>query len=134
MNNSIKFHHFGLAVKTFENALNFYKNLNYLCTSPIIDKQQNVELILCTSKIFPSVELIRPINNRSPITNYLKTSNEITYHTCYEIDNVDDIKFLFLNNRAICRSKPQPAILFENRLVSFYYLPNVGLIEILQNN
>jgi len=83
--------------------------------------------------MLPSVELIKPINNQSPITNYLKIRNEFIYHTCYEVDNAEDIKKLFIKNRTICISKPKPAILFDNRLVSFYYLPNVGMIEILHN-
>ena len=28
-------------------------------------------------------------------------------------------------------AKPKPAILFNNRMVSFYYIPSVGLIEFL---
>lgn len=133
MDKLIKFHHFGLALKDFNNALSFYKNMNYVCTEPIIDKLQNVELVLCTSKIFPAVELVKPINDQSPIFNYLEKNNEIIYHICWEIYSPDiNIKKLFSKNRAICISKPKPAILFDGRLVSFYYLNNVGLMEILQ--
>lgn len=133
MNSNVKFHHFGLAVKTFDKALKFYENLNYDCSKRVIDHIQNVELILCTSRDFPSVELIKPINNLSPIMNYLKNNNQMIYHTCYEIDNNIEIKKLFAKNRVICISKPQPAVLFNDRLVSFYYLPDVGVIEILHN-
>ncbi len=130
--NGISFHHFGLAVKNFKSAISFYKNLNYVCTEPIIDKLHNVELVLCTSKIFPTVELVKPINSKSPVFNYLKKNNEIIYHICYEVNNPDiNINKLFSKNRVICISNPKPAILFEGRLVSFYYLNNVGLVEIL---
>lgn len=135
MDNLIKFHHFGLAVKDFEFALRFYSNLNYDFSKPIVDKIQNVELIMCTSKTFPSVELIKPVNKKSPINNYLSKNNEIIYHTCYEIGNYEEgIEKLFSKNRAICISKPQPAILFKGRLVSFYYIKDVGIIEILQKD
>ena len=133
LGNAIEFHHFGLAVKDFNDALLFYKNLRYMCTDPIIDTVHNVELILCTSKMFPAVELVKPINDQSPITNYLKKNNEMLYHICYEVCNPElDIKTLFSCSRAICVSKPKPAILFDNRLVSFYYLDNIGLVEVLQ--
>lgn len=135
MDNFIKFHHFGLALKEFEVALRFYRNLDYDVSKPIVDRIQNVELIMCTSKIFPSVELIKPINKKSPINNYLSKNNEIIYHTCYEIeDHKKGLEKLFLKNRAICISKPKPAILFDGRLVSFYYIKDVGIIEILQKN
>ncbi len=127
------FHHFGVALKNFPKALTFYKNLGYKFTKPIIDPLQDVELVLCTSSKFPTVELVKPISNRSPIINYLSKNNEMIYHICYELDDIDkDIKRLFHNSRTICVSKSQPAILFDNRLVSFYYINDVGLIEILQ--
>ena len=129
----ISFHHFGLAVKSFENALIFYKTLNYKCSKPIIDELQKVELILCRSSNSPDVELIKPLNDNSPISNILKNNNEMIYHTCYEVKTAKiNISEIFPNNRAICVSKPKPAILFDGRLVSFYYLKGVGLIEILQ--
>lgn len=130
---AISFHHFGLALKDFEAALLFYKNLRYVCTEPIVDTVQNVELILCTSTVLPAVELLKPINEESPITNYLRKNNEMIYHICYEVCDFEiDTKRLFSCNRAICVSKPKPAILFGHRLVSFYYLNNIGLVEVLQ--
>ena len=62
----------------------------------------------------------------------LNKYNEMIYHICYEVENIEMINKLFSNNRATCVSKPKPAILFDNRLVSFYYLPQVGLVEVLQ--
>ncbi len=59
--NSIRFHHFSLAVKQFSNELSFYNNLDYDSTQPINDPLQNVELVLFTSEKYPTVELIKPI-------------------------------------------------------------------------
>ena len=126
------FHHYGLAVKHFTKATIFYQQLGYDCSEPVIDLLQNVELVLCTSPNYPTVELVKPINEKSPIINYLKNCNEMIYHICYEIDNIANVKKLFPNNRVICTSKPKPAILFDNRLVSFYYINDVGLVELLQ--
>jgi len=133
MNKYIKFHHYGLALKTFEDAIIFHENLGYSCGKPVFDKLQNVMLLLCTSSSFPSIELVKPINNDSPINNYLKKSNEMIYHICYELDTSKvSIDEFFTKNRTICVSEPKPTPLFNNRLVSFYYLNNVGLIEILE--
>ena len=131
--NNVKFHHYGLAVNRFDEALIFHRNLGYKCSRPVIDKEQDVELILCVSKKYPTVELVKPINNNSPIITYLRKNNEIIYHVCYEVNNPKDIiQILMKKNRAICVREPRPAIIFDNRLVSFYYIKNVGLIEILE--
>jgi len=130
---NINFHHYGLALKDFNNAIKFHANLGYQCSEIIFDSLQNVELVLCTSDNFPTVELVKPYNSNSPISNYLKKNNEMIYHVCYEINNYEeDLIRIFGENRAICVSTPKPAILFENRLVSFYYITDVGLIELLQ--
>jgi methylmalonyl-CoA/ethylmalonyl-CoA epimerase len=129
----MKFHHFGLAVKDFQNAINFYSNMEYDISTSVIDPIQNVELVLCKSDTFPSVELIKPINDKSPINRILLRSNESIYHICYEVKNLKaDLDILFQGNHSICISQPKPAILFSNRLVSFYYIADVGTIEILQ--
>ena len=129
----IVFHHYGLAVKEFKNAVIFYENIGYIITKEIYDKFQKVNLIYCTKNKYPSIELIKPASKISPVTNFLKLSNEMIYHTCYEISKEADIDKLFKNSRAICVSEPKPAILFNNQLVSFYYVQGVGIIEILHN-
>ena len=130
---SIRFHHYGLAVNGFENALKFHINLGYVCSKPIVDELQKVELIMCDKEGFPSVELVKPVNEESPINTYLKKNSEIIYHVCYEVEDSEvDVKKLFSENRAICVSKPKPAILFNNRKVSFYYVKDIGLIEVLE--
>lgn len=131
--NRVSFHHFGLAVKDFRHAIRFYDNLGYDIPEAIFDPLQDVELILCTSPGQPAVELVKPVGDHSPVTNFLNKNNEMIYHTCYELEDIEtDIDVLFQSNRAICVSKPKPAILFDNRPVAFYYLNNVGLVEVLQ--
>jgi methylmalonyl-CoA/ethylmalonyl-CoA epimerase len=128
-----RFHHFGLAVKQFDRPLQFYRNLGYQASDPVYDPLQGVELILCTADHQPAIELVRPVAENSPIDNYLAKNNEMIYHTCYEVDDFEAGKdFLFAKNRAICVSKPKPAILFGNRQVAFYYVNNVGLFELLE--
>ena len=133
MNTNVKFHHYGLALKTFGDAIRFHSNLGYTCSKKIFDEVQNVNLVLCTSDSYPTVELVSPVDEKSPINNYLKKNNEMIYHTCYEVDTTKiSINDFFSRNRFICTSNPKPAIIFNNRLVSFYYVNNVGLIEILE--
>lgn len=133
MNKGFKFHHYGIAVKEFKHAENFYTALGYNCTKQIHDELQNVYLKFLTCNGMPNIELVKPVNNTSPISKYLSNYNELIYHTCYEIDlNILSIDSFFGTSKKVCVSKPKPAILFNNRNVSFYYVSNVGLIEILE--
>ena len=131
---SYAFHHFGLAVKDFKASLAFYEHQGYRCTEPIIDPIQGVELIFCKSDRLPDIELIKPVDpDAPPLAKFLAKNNEIIYHVCYEVDNIEKVPTeLFSENRVFCVGKPQPAVLFDNRLVSFYYIRDVGVIELLQ--
>ena len=130
--NFLSFHHYGLAVKNLSDAILFHEQLGYKCSKQVIDEFQNVELIFCTSEYHPSVELIKPLSNKSKISNYLKDRNGIIYHICYSIKNYkNNLNLLFKKNKFICVQSPSPAILFNNQLVSFYFVKNVGLIELL---
>ena len=130
----IKFHHIGLAVSSFEKAISFHTNIGYSFEKAIVDPLQNVELMMSDAPFgFPNIELIKPLNQTSPINNYLKKNDPIIYHVCYQIDNKYDFIKLLSGSKYVCVSKPKPAVLFGGSLVSFYFIKNVGLIEILQN-
>tara|TARA_B100000886_G_scaffold101634_1_gene67527 strand:- start:12796 stop:13224 length:429 start_codon:yes stop_codon:yes gene_type:complete len=133
-NKELKFHHYGIAVKSFKNYLKFYKRLGYKFQTKIIDKRQHVELILCNAKNFPSVELVKPINKKSPITRMLNNSESSIYHVCYEAKKKNFDINNFLNNfNYVCVSEPKPDKLFKKRFTGFYFIKDFGLIEILYN-
>ena len=130
--NRINFHHYGLAVKELPSSVKFHERLGYNCSEPMIEPIQNVELVFCELESYPSVELVKPINEISPINGYVKKNKAIVYHICYEIGEPECMSIIFKDNKVLWESKPQPAILFNNRLVSFHFVDNLGLIEILQ--
>lgn len=133
LNNIIRFHHLGIAVKSFEKSVLYYNQLNYECSEVVIDKLQNVELIYCRSIYSPDVELIKPIDEKSPVFSFLKKCDVQIYHQCYQTtDLAKALEFLNKSNKLFCVSQPKPAVLFNNSKVSFYQIPMVGLIELLE--
>jgi len=128
----VKFHHLGIACKDFKNLKVFYKRLNYSIGQEIYDRLQNVKLVFCKSAIYPNIELIKPVNKKSPINNILKLSETSIYHLCYSTKKSEkDVIEFFKNQKIIKISGPLPAVLFNNKKVAFYYVKNVGIIEIL---
>jgi methylmalonyl-CoA/ethylmalonyl-CoA epimerase len=132
---NLKFHHIGIAVSDFEQIASYYCSIGYKKSNKIIirDELQVVDLMLLIHDVHPNIELVKPFNEKSPINNYLKGSDIAIYHFCYEVDSFSDvINKLKKNFRIFNVSKPKPAILFNNRLVAFYYIHGVGLIELLE--
>tara|TARA_Y200000002_G_scaffold316418_1_gene274732 strand:+ start:1855 stop:2274 length:420 start_codon:yes stop_codon:yes gene_type:complete len=130
----IKFHHYGVATNSFIQPIKFHKNLGYKCTDTTRDNKQLVDLVFCVSEFMPSVELVKPFDERSPINGYINKNQSIIYHACYETSlQKDNIEEIFEGMNYINVVEPVPAILFNNRLVAFYYVKDLGLIEILDN-
>ncbi|HEX8136907.1 MAG TPA: VOC family protein [Pyrinomonadaceae bacterium] len=130
----LSFHHFGLAVRQVDRALNFLSGLGYLAGAPVRDELQNVNLILCTSETMPDVEIIWPTETPGPVSNILTYSNELIYHACYESADLERSLAAIRkdHNSIVCVSEPKPAPLFAGRRVSFYYVRGFGMIEILE--
>jgi len=132
---NLEFHHIGIAVKDFKVITSYYLSIGYVKFHKgiIRDELQNVDLVLLTHDIHPDVELVRPFDEDSPIHNYLKNSDIVIYHFCYEVDSFSDtVEELERGFRVFNVSKPKPAILFNNRPVAFYYIHGVGLVELLK--
>ena len=54
------------------------------------------------------------------------------YHYCYEVDDLNAKIIEYKKNGGFIIVKPTPALLFENRLVSFINTP-IGIIELLSS-
>jgi methylmalonyl-CoA/ethylmalonyl-CoA epimerase len=130
-----RFHHFGLATRSDETAVEFLTALGYACGPSVYDSEQNVRLRMCDKVGDPSIEIITPGEGDGPLTSILKRYHQLFYHSCYEVD--DRATALAEIERAGFRcmetSAPRPAILFGGRLVSFHTIIGYGLIELLSD-
>ena len=82
----------------------------------------------------PDVELVWPEGNHpSPIGSMLKRRDGLVYHICYAADDVATALMVIEQSglRALPLGEPKPAALFGGKLVSFYHVSDVGLIEII---
>ena len=134
---NLPLNHIGIAVRDFDKSLNFYCLLGYKKMHPEVvrDELQTADLIMLTHDSMPNIELVKPYSEKSPINNYLKENDSVIYHLCYEVKSFDKIvKELKKEFRLFNVSEPKPAILFDYKLVAFYYIKGVGLIELLEES
>ena len=76
-------------------------------------------------------ELVSPLNNGSPVDNYLR-KNIRMYHTCYEVLDLNNKIEDFINKGALLVVPPTPAIALNNSKIAFITGKN-DLIELLEN-
>ena len=126
------YHHTGVATKDIEITSAFYKNIGYSQSQIVIDEIQNVRICFLSKKNSPLVELVEPINDRSPVNEILKKNGNIPYHFCYEVDGMTEAILEMKKSGFIKIINPVPAVAFNNRLICFLYNKDVGLIELLE--
>lgn len=127
-----KFDHIGVAVPEIEGTAAVYKAAGYTQTEPVYDPIQNVHVCFLSKEGMPKVELLAPHDSSSPVQQTLDKMGVTSYHTCYEVENIEDAVAELRKMRYIVVRKPEPAIAFDNRRVCFLYNKQVGLIEIVE--
>jgi methylmalonyl-CoA/ethylmalonyl-CoA epimerase len=124
----MKVHHIGLACQDIEQSIeDFKKYHNIIWKSDIVtDNLQNAKLCLVKTDLGLDFEFI----SGNQVARLLKKGISY-YHICYEVESIDRTIEEYLAKGAIMVSEPKPAILFDNKRVSFLYLP-YGLIELVE--
>ena len=127
------FHHIGIAVKDLDKAIMTYENLGYELTHEGIvrDDIQDVSIAFLNNHSGPLLELIQPESSASPVQGVLNRNGPGSYHTCYEVDNLNEVLASLLSLKFIQIGQIVPAIAFNNRLICFAYHSEIGVIELL---
>ncbi len=128
----LKFHHIGVAVKDIEATAPMYEQGGYKRSSSIFDPIQNVNICWLTKKGMPTVELLAPVDEKSPVNKTLEKVGVSPYHCCYVVDNLEDACAELRKQKYIMVSKPAEAVAFCGSRVCFLFNKNVGLIELVE--
>lgn len=127
-----KFEHIGVAVPEIEATAKVYIEAGYTQTEPVYDPIQNVYICFLSKDGMPTVELLAPHDNTSPVQQTLDKMGVTPYHICYEVEDMESAITELRKQRYIVVRRPKPAIAFDNRKVCFLYNKQVGLIEIVE--
>ncbi|MDD3944498.1 MAG: VOC family protein [Bacteroidales bacterium] len=84
-----RFHHIGYAVHNIMETAEFYIQGGYKLTEIYHDSIQNTRVAFVKRDKFPLIELVEPIDEKSPVVNTLNKSGVSTYHVCYEVEDID---------------------------------------------
>lgn len=133
----LKFHHIGLLSADQEKSKIQLKYLGYVPGETVFDPLQQVFLSMCTNASGdPAIEIVTPVSDNKALSGFLKRKDEHMYHLCFSTaDITTGLEQLAMGDRDRVRqvSAPRPAVLFGGRLVGFYLVSGMGLIELLED-
>lgn len=132
MNPEFIFHHLGIATRNIEKCASAYGKLGYSASAIKAEPSQNVRICFLTKEGSPSMELVEPLTDDSPVSRLVKQSGTTPYHTCYEVKNIyktidelEDLNFRLL-------FEPLKSETMDEGLFCYLFSPDTGLIELYQ--
>ncbi len=128
----LKHHHIGIVVSDinrYESNMLFDQKL-----LDVIDPIQKARLTLYSNFSNSYIELIQPLETSSFTWNALQKNGNHYHHICYEADTLASVLDITSKYKMIEVLKPVPAVLFNNKLVCFYFNRNKQLVEFLIEN
>jgi methylmalonyl-CoA/ethylmalonyl-CoA epimerase len=128
----MRFHHIGVACKDIEKAVAQYEKGGYVKSDVVFDPIQNINICFLTSTLNPTIELLSPVNEKSPVVQILKKNGTIPYHVCYSVPNIEVAVKELVSQRYMQVSPINPACALHDKCVCFMFHKDVGLIELLQ--
>lgn len=124
-------HHVGIVVKDINKSIiDHVENYGLEQATDIINvKNQGVRVVLLKTGSDIFIELIEPVDEKSPSFNAVKRGGGLD-HICYETEDFSGTLDKF-KNKIVRSPRPSPSNLFEKRKTFFIYR-NHQLIEFLE--
>ena len=133
MLDSFRFHHIGIAVKSIEKTAQVYENGGFERSRTILDKNQHVNICWLRKEGMPTMELIEPEDEKSPISQVLGKNKSMLYHTCYVVDNIIVAIEELREQNYVQVSHPVEAAAMNGSRACFMFNKNIGLIELVEH-
>lgn len=127
-----EFHHIGFAVQSIEKAKPFYLSLGYAVSEAVLEPIQKVKVAYARKKGFPTVELLEPLDETSPVKGILKKNGNTPYHLCYAVDDLSKAIKEARTKGFMPLAKPVSGHGLGDALMVFLYNRNVGLIQLME--
>lgn len=136
LSDSLKFHHVGIAVNDVERSRGIYEAMGYECSDVMDDPAQKVALVSCARSGEPLIELICPTAADAPCSRYLSVNGPGPYHVCYETPDIDIAMKAFADSSIRYKTVSNTtakSVLFPDSVFMFVYVPDIGLVELIQS-
>jgi methylmalonyl-CoA/ethylmalonyl-CoA epimerase len=132
----MEIHHIGLVVNSIKEHYTKYFSGFLKCaelSQVYMDEKLgvNVAFVNMNNKIY--LEFVEPLNNNSPVYNFLQKHGQALHHMCFEVDNIEIECSNLQKGNYFITLPPTPAVAFNGRKVAFLLSKEADyLIELLE--
>jgi methylmalonyl-CoA/ethylmalonyl-CoA epimerase len=132
----MEIHHIGMVVKDINEHYTKYFGKALKCgeLSQIYKDEKigvNVAFVNLNNKIY--LEFVEPLNDKSPVHNFLQKRGQSLHHLCFEVDDIEAECSNMQKESYFVTMSPTPAVAFNGRKVAFLLSKEANyLIELLE--
>lgn len=114
--------HIGIVVSNIEETLKHYtKDYGYTCLKGVfLDSSRGVRLALLISEDNLCIELIQPIDKKSPSYDFMTQGGGI-HHFCYRVKDIEKTIQHFRKKEHLLIQRPSEATLMDKNKVAFMF-------------
>ena len=131
-NLQFKMDHFGIVTNDIEESKKAYAAIGFSASETVIEDIQQVKICFLTNKDGVVLELVEPLNEQSSVNKMLEKSGVTPYHTCYEVEDMDEGYSYLLKNGFVPLFIPGESPAMNNRRICYFYNKKTGFIELVE--
>ena len=124
----MRIHHVGYIVYDVEDTSLINGTLHKVASG--FDPLQEANIALYKNEQNDLIELIQPLNEKSPVWNFLKKNGNKFHHHCYQGDRKEIEKYI-ADNHLVKIMGPMSAKMFDPLQVEFYIDKNSNITEFI---
>ncbi|MDR0823125.1 MAG: VOC family protein [Endomicrobium sp.] len=128
----MKIHHIGYLVKEIDKAIEEFKKLGFIITIEKCFDGNYIADFAFLQKDGYCVELICPVNDKSPIYGLMKKHKNSPYHICYEVDNIEQTINDLIKQGYLLFKEIFSVSVLNNKRFSFLMNSHIGMIELTE--
>ena len=130
--NNFKLDHFGIVTNDIEESKKAYSVLGFSASDTVIEDIQQVKICFLKNDDGIVLELVEPLNEQSSVNKMLEKNGVSPYHTCYEVEDMDEGYEYLVNNGFIPLFIPGESPAMDNRRICYFYNSKSGFVELVE--
>ena len=127
-----RLHHIGFVVPTLDAGHSMFRALGFTVDTPEYNdpvQKVTVQFIRPGSEVL--IELIAPVDEKSPVSRFLTQRGAGLHHLCYEVPDIDSASEYLRHEGSVVTCAPVGAVAFSGRRIAFHYWQR-QIVELLE--
>lgn len=131
MKHLLSIDHIGYAVRDIAETAAPYIAAGWTLSEVFNEEVQHAKIAFLTKPGMTTIELVSPLDGKSPVDRFLENGGVQPYHICYVVEDIWEAVEELHNEGFVPFFMPVPSVAMNNREICYLYHDDVGVVEIV---